>query len=327
MRYTTYLYLVLSIALPTLLLSSLSIGAYKTYTPIEVINVILGGGSSVDLAVIELRFWRSIAAIAVGVGLAFSGLVIQRLLGNPMADPYILGISPGAALGYLLALLLGLPLPLWYLSAFLGGLLAYAIVLVVAATVGLTSLALIVVGVALSYVFYSLSLILLYLLGPKAGLAMTWLFGSVAYVPRDSSVTLALVVTLSLAVVAYYRGALTTLLLGEDVARALGVNVNLLRVLLTATVALVVSLVTALSGPVGFIGLTAPWIARVIVGADFSKLLPATTVIGATLGLGSDVIVRVVGGGVELPLTAITALLGAPTLLYLSVRGRDIGRL
>jgi len=313
--------------LPTLFTLSLSIGAYRLYSPLDILRVAISGGSDVDLAVIELRLWRSIAAISVGVGLAVSGLVIQRLLGNPMADPYILGISPGAALGYLIAVSLGLGLPLWYLLSFLGGLAAYSTIVVLASLAGLTSLALIVVGVSLSYVFSSASIILLYLLGPQAGLALSWIFGSVAYVPRGSSLTLALVVLAALTVVVTYRGALTALLLGDETAKALGVRVELLRLALTAAIAFTVSVITAVAGPVGFIGLTAPWIARVAYGADFSKLLLPTIVIGATLGLGSDVVVRAVGGGRELPLTAITALLGAPVLLYLSIRGRDVGRL
>lgn len=306
---------------------SLSIGVYKFYTPLEIIAILEGYGSPVDRAVVELRLWRGIAATTVGIGLAVSGLVIQRLLGNPLADPYILGVSPGAALSYVIALLLGLWGPLKLLLTFLGGLLAYSIVVLVASMVGLTSLALIIAGVALSYVFSSLSIIAITMLGPELGLALSWLFGTVAYTYKDTSLTLTIVVLASLAFIAFNRGALTALLLGEEVSRALGVNVRVLRLSMTATVALTVSLITAVSGPIGFIGLTAPWIARILVGADFTRLLLITTITGAMLGLGSDVIVRLVGGGRELPLTAITALLGAPLLFYLAVRGRHVGGL
>jgi iron complex transport system permease protein len=327
LRHLLYLlsFLILYVAL---LLLSLSIGVYRVYTPFEAITILLwGDSSSVDRAVVELRLWRSIAATMVGVGLAVSGLIIQRLLGNPMADPYILGISPGAALGYLSALALGLGYPVWYLAAFLGGLAAYAIVISIASIAGLTSLALIVVGVALSYALSSLLVIAIFLLGPQLGLATVWLFGTVAYTPKTESTLLSVAVLASLILVAVNRGALTALLLGEEVSKAMGVNVEALRLSMTAIVAFTVSLITAVSGPVGFVGLTAPWIARVTVGASFNRLLVASTIVGAILVLGSDIIVRVVGGGRELPLTAITSLVGAPLLLYLSVRGRYAGRL
>ncbi len=327
MRYTLIL-LFFGITYIVLLILSLSIGVYRFYTPLEVLSLLLRGDDSlVDKAVVELRLWRSVSATMVGVGLAVSGLVIQRLLGNPMADPYILGISPGAALGYLTALALGLGSPAWYLTSFLGGLLAYMIVVSIASIAGLTSLALIVVGVALSYVLNSLLIIVIVVLGPQLGLAATWLFGTVAYTSKTSSIILAIAISTSIAFIAFNRNALTSLLLGEEVSKALGVNVTTLRLLMTATVAFTVSLITAVSGPVGFIGLTAPWISRIFVGASFNKLLVTSIIVGAILGLGPDLIVRLVGGGRELPLTAITSLVGAPLLLYLSVKGRYAGRL
>jgi iron complex transport system permease protein len=327
LRHLLYLLSFLALYVALLLLS-LSIGVYRVYSPFEAITILLwGDSSSVDRAVVELRLWRSIAATMVGVGLAVSGLIIQRLLGNPMADPYILGISPGAALGYLSALALGFGHPVWYLAAFLGGLVAYVTVISIASIAGLTSLALIVVGVALSYALSSLLVIAIFLLGPQLGLAMVWLFGTVAYTPKTESTLLSVAVLASLFLVAVNRGALTALLLGEEVSKAMGVNVEALRLSMTAIVAFTVSLITAVSGPVGFVGLTAPWIARVAMGASFNRLLVASTIIGAILVLGSDIIVRVVGGGRELPLTAITSLVGAPLLLYLSVRGRYAGRL
>jgi iron complex transport system permease protein len=327
LRHLLYLlfFLILYFAL---LLLSLSIGVYRVYTPFEAVSLLLWGDSSnVDRAVVELRLWRSIAATMVGVGLAVSGLIIQRLLGNPMADPYILGISPGAALGYLSALAFGFGYPVWYLVAFLGGLAAYATVISIASIAGLTSLALIVVGVALSYALSSLLVIAIFLLGPQLGLAIAWLFGTIAYTSKTESTLLSVVVLVGLVFIAVNRGALTALLLGEEVSKAMGVNVEALRLSMTATAAFIVSLITAVSGPVGFVGLTAPWVARVTVGASFNRLLVASIIVGAILVIGSDIIVRVVGGGRELPLTAITSLVGAPILLYLSVRGRHAGRL
>ncbi|MDM7274819.1 MAG: iron ABC transporter permease [Thermoprotei archaeon] len=309
-----------------LLVASLGVGPYKVYSPHALVRAVFEEGP--DRAVIEYRLWRSIAAFILGLGLAVSGLALQRLINNPLADPYILGISSGASLGFLAAVALGLkPLWVWYLAAFSGGLLAYTVIVAVATALGLTGLGLIVSGVSLTYAFTGVSMILIYVMGPQIQFGFSWLFGSVAYSTRDVIVASTFLTLTGLAIIAYYRGSLTTLLLGEDVARALGVKVHMVKLIVSASIALIVASLVAVSGPVGFIGLIAPWIARLAVGAGFTRLLPLTAAAGASLGLASDILVRIAGGGRELPLTALTAIIGAPLLFYLTLKTKGVERL
>jgi len=310
-----------------LFILSLSIGSYKVYNPVELASILLGG-DSIDKAIIHYRFWRTISALIVGLGLAISGLTIQRILNNPLADPYILGVSSGSALAYLIVLTLGYNnLLLWHVASFTGGLATYALVVSIATLYGLSSLSIIVAGVSITYLLTGITVIIISTLGPRVPFALGWLFGSVAFTPRDTVITSTLIVSFSLVIIAYYRGYLTSLLLGEEVSEAHGVNVRLLRLILSALVALIVSALVAVSGPVGFIGLAAPWLSRFIVGADFTWLLILSAIIGSCIGLGSDIVVRIIGGGVELPLTSITSIIGAPLLVYLSIKSRSVGRL
>ena len=317
---------VASLAFLSLLVVSLGVGPYKVYSPQSIVKAFIEGGH--DKSVIEYRLWRSASACILGLGLAVSGLTVQRLTNNPLADPYILGISSGASLGFLAAVALGFkPLWAWYLAAFSGGLLAYTIIVIVASTLGLTGLGLIVSGVSLTYAFSGASLMIIYIMGPQIQFGVSWLFGSVAYSTRETIVVSSILILVGLTVITYYRGSLTTLLLGDDVARALGVKVHIVRVMVSASIALIVASLVAMSGPVGFIGLIAPWIARLAVGASFPKLLPLAAFAGASLGLASDVLVRIAGGGRELPLTALTAIIGAPILFYLTLKTRGVERL
>lgn len=317
--------ILLLLPLLLLFLLSLSIGAFKIYAPWELIVAL--NGSAVERAVIEYRAWRTIAAMTLGAGLAVAGLTMQRILANPMADPYVLGISSGAALFYLLSIALGIgSLPLWYLSAFAGGSLTFLLVLALAWALGMNSLTLVVAGIAISYMFSGISVTLMILLGPELPFAYSWLFGSVAYADRRIVMTSLLMTALGIAVIFANRRGLSSLLVGEDVSAAHGVNVRALRLFSSLASALIVTSLVTLAGPVGFIGLTAPWMSRFLIGSSFPPSLWASMLIGASLGLAADIAVRIVGGGAEIPLTAITSLVGAPLLVYLSVRG-GAGRL
>lgn len=318
--------LLLLFFLPLLIVLSLSIGAYRVYVPWELMDVALNG-SAVERAILEYRAWRTLSAAILGAGLAAAGLTMQRILANPMADPYVLGISSGAALFYLLSIAIGISsVPLWYLSAFAGGSLTFLLVIGISWALGMSSLALVVAGIAISYMFSGLSVTLMILLGPQLPFAISWLFGSVAYAERKVIIASTAITVLGIAIIFANRRGLTSLLVGEDVSAAHGVNVRVLRLSSSIASALIVTSLVTAAGPVGFIGLTAPWMSRFLIGSSFSSSLAASLLIGALLGLAADVAVRLIGGGAEIPLTAITSLVGAPLLVYLSVKG-GAGRL
>ncbi|MEN2999510.1 MAG: iron ABC transporter permease [Acidilobaceae archaeon] len=324
-------YLLLSASLLLLLslsYASVALGPFGSFSPSELLET-LAEGEGVERAVLRYRLWRTFAAITVGAGLAVAGFALQRLLNNPLVDPYILGISSGSALAFVTALALGASsVAFWYLSTFLGGIATLALVLLLASALGLSNLSLLVAGVSLSYMFSGITMILIMLLGDRIPVAVAWLFGTVAYARPDLTASVVLLTaTGTLAILALSR-QLEALLLGEEVSSAHGVNVTAVRATVAIATSLIVSSLVTLAGPVGFIGLIAPWLARFAGGAGFLRLLLLAPLIGAVSGLGADVTIRLLGaGGAELPLTAITSLLGAPLLFYLAIKAREVGGL
>ncbi|MCS7106663.1 MAG: iron ABC transporter permease [Acidilobaceae archaeon] len=309
--------------------ASIALGPFGSFSPAELLKA-LQEGDSLEGAVLHYRLWRTAAAIAVGAGLAMAGLALQRLLNNPLVDPYILGISSGSALAYVITLALGINIPvLWYLSTFLGGISTLALVLLLAAALGLSNLSLLVAGVSLSYMFSGVTIVLIQLLGDKIPMAVAWLFGTVAYARPDVTASVAFLSLLGILIILALSPQLESLLLGEEVSAAHGVKVEAVRVMVAVATSLIVSSLVALAGPVGFIGLVAPWLARFVGGAGFYRLLLLAPIMGAVTALGADVTIRLLGGqsGAELPLTAITSLMGAPLLFYLTTKAREVGGL
>ena len=180
----------------------------------------------------------------------------------------------------------------------------------------------IIAGVAVSYLLSGVTIAIITSLGPRLPGATVWLFGTVAYVPPSALKTSILPVAAGALILLASWRRITALLLGEDVASSLGVNVRRVRVLVVTSSAMIVAPLVAIAGPVGFIGLVAPWISRLISGSHFGRLTVYSIVIGALLSLSSDVLVRLFPGPAEIPLTAVTAVFGAPILFYLSIRSR-----
>ncbi len=309
----------LAIALTSLAVLSLLQGAYHGVTLGDVIDYLLGKSTG-HPGVLSYRARRTLAALIVGAGLGASGLAMQYALRNPLADPYLLGVSSGAALGVLIAYALRpSPGPYMIFSLALAlGVTAFSIVLLLGATAGGTPAAMIVSGVSVSYAFMGASIFLMVRELSTIQGSMLWLFGTVAYVTGDFlTYTTAIVLTGSLILLALSAKAYT-LVLGDEVSTSLGVNVKRLRIYLLTVSSIMASVLVALTGPVGFIGLVAPWISRLAVGSRFSLALAASIMTGAALTLASDVTVRMVASPSEVPLTAVTALFGGPVLFYLT---------
>ena len=316
----TPIFLSLSLALLlAMIIAGVAVGPSGLIGPGRVAAELLHGGLG---GVERYRLVRTLAAALLGAGLAASGLTLQYTLRNPMADPYLLGVSTGAAFGVVLLLYFA-PNPhaaLVYWMGLLWGLIAFLIVIGLGAYMGAGPNSLIVAGVSVSYGFFGL-IVLLMSRSPEAQrFGFTWLFGTVAYVTPRILLYTAAITGASVAGMALLRRGLYALILGDEVAESLGVDVARLRLAAVSLASAASSSLVAMSGPVGFIGLAAPWAVRLAIGSRYGSALAASIVVGAASGVGSDLAVRIIGGGAEIPLTAVTALFGAPVLFYLSRR-------
>lgn len=304
--------------------------------PSELLTLILRLGSSEDdaiasLIVTQVRLPRALLGLAVGALLAMTGAVTQGLFRNPLADPGLIGVSSGAALGAALAIVaqpaLGsLPLAaqpyLVSTCAFAGGGLVTLLVLRLGRRQGHTQVTtLLLAGIALTALAGALIGLFTYLADDDALRALVfWNLGSLGGA-RYAEIGPLLVVTAGLMVWLPRRAnALNALLLGESEARHLGFDVERLKRELIAATALGVGATVAVTGLIGFVGLVVPHLARLLVGPDHRVLLPTAALIGAALLLLADLGARLLIAPAELPIGLLTALFGAPFFLYLLLR-------
>jgi len=270
----------------------------------------------------ELRLPRVLAAVAAGGLLGLAGALVQVLTRNPLADPYILGISGGAAVGALLAILLGGTLLTQHLGAAVGALAALALVMGLAhGEHAWTGHRLLLTGVVLAAALGAVVTLLL-AIAPDTALRgmLFWLMGDLSVAPAPWIALIGLAI-LGLLAMPMARN-LNILTRGELFAASLGINVNTLRYLayLGAAVATALAVITA--GTIGFVGLLAPHLARLIVGADHRVVLPAAILLGGSLVMLADWVARLVIAPQQLPAGAVLALIGAPIFLYLLHRSQ-----
>jgi iron complex transport system permease protein len=280
-----------------------------------------------EAVILELRLPRTLLAMVVGALLAQCGAVMQGLFRNPLADPGIIGVSAGAAMGAVLAIFLlpasvqGWALPL---AAFAGGFVTTLLVYTLArGTVGTSVLVLLLAGVAVSAMAGSLIGLLSYLSNDERLRDITlWQMGSLARA-GDAGIGLAALVFAGLALRFQRRAAaLNALLLGESEARHLGIAVEWLKLELVLLVALGVGVAVAACGMIGFVGLVVPHALRLLCGPDYRLLLPLSALGGAVLLLAADAAARLLIAPAELPVGIVTALLGAPFFVLLLLRAR-----
>jgi iron complex transport system permease protein len=275
----------------------------------------------------ELRFPRSVLAAIVGAGLSAIGVAVQAMVRNALADPFVLGISSGAAVGANAVLLFGAfgALGLWALStaAFLSALLAMALVYAIARTAeGLTPLRLVLTGTAMYYGFSAVTTFMVFAAerGEAARSAMMWLLGSLGGASWASVPIAAGAVFVGLVHLTVSARRLNVLAMGDETAAALGVDAGRLRKELFLVCAAVTGAVVAVSGAIGFVGLMVPHAARMLVGADHRRLLAVAPLAGAVLLIWVDILSRVVLAPVELPVGVLTAVIGVPCFVLLMRR-------
>ena len=334
---TILCFILLSLLLVILFVASLLLGSVSLQVK-EVLGVILG--QEVDpqtrILVTHFRLPKAITALVVGAALSASGLQMQTLFRNPLAGPYVLGISSGASLGVSLFLLgaplLGVSVASETLrnigvvgSAWIGAALILAVIMAVSVRLK-DIMAILILGMMFGSAASAIVQILQYL-SPDSALKsfVVWTMGSLSGVSLQQLGLMSGIVVAGLALSIYLIKPLNLLLLGENYARTMGLNIRWIRFLLFANTTLLAGTVTAFCGPIGFIGIAVPHVARMLTGnADHRVLMPASMLMGSVTMLLCDIIAQLPGHEMVLPVNTITALLGIPIIVLVIVRNRKI---
>ena len=276
--------------------------------------------ASAETIIIELRLPRVLMAMAVGVALSLAGATFQGLLRNPLADPYVLGTASGAALGAAIALLVPVHLALLgfgllHLLAFVGALLAVAVVYRISRLGALNSLtAVLLTGYAVGSLLAAGLAMTMYVSGSNLRQIFFYLLGSFSLASWPQVAVGLPIIAIGSVVILFRARSLNALLLGEDAAAHLGLDVRRERLVLLGAATLITAAAVAMSGLIGFVGLVVPHLMRLVVGPNARLLLPLSAIFGAAFLASADLLARIPG---ELPVGIVTALVGAPFFLYL----------
>lgn len=334
------LLLLLLVVLVLVFLLSLVVGSVSI--PLTDILTILVGGEPARATwttiVLDFRLPKALTALLAGAALAVGGLQMQTLFRNPLADPYVLGVSSGASLGVALVvlsvgttgsmLLAGLGLSGDFgitLAAILGSGFALLLVIAVAARVQ-SVITLLVLGLMFGYATGALvSLLMYFSVAERIQMYINWTYGSFSGVSWRQMPIFIPVVIIGLLLTFLLSKPLNALLLGEAYARSMGLNVRRVRLAIISSTALLAGSVTAFCGPIGFLGLAVPHLCRALFGtSDHRILTPATLLLGGTLALVADLVAQMPGSQIVLPLNAVTALIGAPVVIWVILRRRSL---
>jgi len=298
-------------------------------------SAISKGGN--DLNMIELyiyqgRLPRVLAAIAVGAGLAIAGCIFQALIRNPLVDPYITGVSSGAGCFAVAVLALGISLPfvgnnaLYFIpvAAIAGGLIAFGITMTVAEGSGGSAMNYILAGVIVGFAFASVQTVFMSLAKDNLPDIMWWLYGSFANITWENA-WLVFVPAMGISLIAMlWAREFNLFISGEDQAKQLGLNVRKFKVIMMILASVLTGICVAFCGIIGFVGLVIPHACRMALGGDHRLIMPASIVLGAMLMLFADLVARTALSPLELPVGAITAMIGTPVFAYMLMRkGRE----
>lgn len=278
---------------------------------------------------LHVRLPRVLLAFLVGGSLAAVGVALQALLRNPLADPFVIGISSGAALGAAMALLFGIGLSVWSLAtlpvcAFGGALVSLFLVYRISAThFGFSIYTLLLAGVVLNAIFSAFIMFLTSVADPNRAFGMyAWLMGSLTGPDYPTLGILGIFLGIGLVLLATQAHSLNLLTLGEEAARSLGVEVERVKKLIFLASALLTGAVVAFSGLIGFVGLIVPHAVRLALSADHRLLLPIAGLAGGVFLMVADTVARTLLSPAEIPVGVVTALVGGPVFLYLLMNHR-----
>jgi iron complex transport system permease protein len=293
----------------------------------EVLRALAGTGDPDTVAIIRhLRLPRAVQSALVGGALALSGTVFQALLQNPLADPFVLGVSSGAAVGAVFVVVLGLSaFGIWTvaIAAFVGSLAAIALVLQIALATGraMDGRVLVLAGVMVSALGNAAILLVLTFADAESfRSALFWLMGSNGGATTGGVALLGSVLAFGSVIFVGLSRPLNLFSIGDQTAAVLGVRVGATKLVAFGTASLLTAVAVAVSGVIGFVGLVIPHAARIVWGSDHRTLLPASVLLGAAFLTLADAVARTAAAPVELPIGAITALIGVPFFLWLLSR-------
>ncbi len=276
-----------------------------------------------------VRFPRVLMSMFIGAGLAMCGCVMQAAVQNPLADPYILGISSGGSLGATFAILIGFSFPGFFgqtgvaLWAFLGAFGAALLVLTLAGIGGkMTSAKLVLAGMVINALCNAFSSFIIYFAGSDEGIKTVtfWTMGSLASAQWDKLPLIAAAVTLAGVFILSQARVLNTMLLGDEAAVTLGINLNVYRRIYMLISSLITGIMVASCGMIGFVGLIIPHIVRGVAGSDHKRLMPLSILTGAVFLIWTDLLARTVIPQTELPIGILTAMIGAPMFMYMLIK-------
>ncbi len=289
----------------------------------DLLSVLFTKNSDSTLAqiIFEIRLPRVLFAIAVGGGLSIAGAVFQAVLMNPLAEPYILGISSGGTFGAVLSFLLGMSFLGTQLFAFSGALIVMFLVFLLGKRFGeLEPNQLLLTGVMIGAFFSAGILLMITLLNDSFRTALFWLIGNLSLAEKENLKFVLPVTFIVSAILIINSNKYNLLSMGNDTAKQLGVDTVVLKNVTYLLTSLMIGAVVSVAGIIGFVGLLIPHLCRMIFGMDNRIVLPASFFIGAAYLTFADTIARTIVSPSELPVGAITALIGAPFFIYLLKR-------
>ncbi|MBQ0041069.1 MAG: iron ABC transporter permease [Clostridiales bacterium] len=312
-----------------LILVCLCVGKYSI-TPGDCIKIIFGKLTGAESSwtmmdeklLLGVRLPRVIASVLVGAALSLSGVVYQGIFKNPLVSPDFLGVSSGACIGAALAILLAMPSGLVQVFAFIGGLIAVSLTLLIPSFMRSNSnIMLVLSGIIVSGAMTSILGFIKYIADPETQLAAItyWQLGSFAYVGNHDILVvlpLGIIATVILIAMAWWINILS---LGEQEAKSLGANVSLLRGICIVCSTVLTAGAVCISGTIGWVGLVVPHFGRMLIGSDNRKLLPACCIIGGIFMLLVDTVTRIIGPA-EMPVSILTGIIGAPFFAWLLYR-------
>lgn len=319
------------IILPIILfLTSFLIGRYPVSPPDVIIALISGlfhinisFSPAVYTVVWDIRLPRLAAAMIVGAALSISGASFQGIFRNPLVSPDILGVSAGAGFGAALAILFGQGSLIIQIMAFIIGLIAVSLTYFISKSFrGDTTLMMVLGGIAIAALFSAFTSCIKYIADPynKLPEIVFWLMGSLATVTPDRVLMVIVPVFIGFTILLLVRWRINVLSMGEEEAQSLGVNTENLRIIVILSCTLLTASAVSISGIIGWVGLVIPHVARIFVGPDHKKLLPASISLGAIFMLLVDDVCRT-AASIEIPLGILTAIIGAPFFIYLLHKG------
>lgn len=292
-------------------------------SPSRILEVIFHNDGSPQWMVIwNIRLPRVILAALVGINLALSGSILQGVMGNPLADPGVIGISSGAGLfGIFILIVLPQYQALVPIAAFVGAMLAATIIYILAWKGGIQPIRVILAGSAVSAMFGAgISATLVFYSDRVAG-ALDFMNGSLSARSWPDVKMILPYTILGVVSMFFMSRKMNILILGDDVARGLGLHVERTRLLFTALAALLAASAVSAVGLLGFVGLIVPHTVRLLIGNDYKYMFPASALLGAALVMFSDTFARMVMSPMEIPVGIVMAILGAPFFLYLLRKG------